>query len=236
MLGHSHMLVGVSGLVIGEAAAHAAGIPLADAAQIGALPVPGVGLMVVATAVGALAPDIDHPNAFLANFKFGGAWIGALAGVLGGSYLATQPGFAASKDMLPALGLAAGILLGHWLLRGLRFRALKEFATVANEVAGHRKFFHSIVATILFGALALLWLSQAGLPFVALAFAWGYCSHLVADSMTRSGVPWLWPKLTPYGIPRALRFTTGTPAEYLAVALWVAAAIVAVVSWVLPRA
>jgi inner membrane protein len=67
--------------------------------------------------------------------------------------------------------------------------------------------------------------------FVWIAFLVGYASHLVMDSFTKEGVPWLLPIPFKFGFPplRAFRITTGKAGETLltlpiliAVDIWLA--------------
>ncbi|MCC7167122.1 MAG: metal-dependent hydrolase [Rhodospirillales bacterium] len=103
------------------------------------------------SALGALLPDIDHPN----------SWVGKRLAVV-------------------SVPLAA--------------------------VVGHRGVTHSLIAI-----LALLaFLAPAGLDHAAAPLAVGYLSHLLADALTLSGVPLLWPSKRIYGIPL---IRTGSLAE-----------------------
>jgi inner membrane protein len=98
-----------------------------------------------------------------------------------------------------------------------------------QHFAGHRRLFHSIAGLVLVGVF--VWLTQyalglalyrlglhntgaslgAGLrpgfdfasgPGVAFAaFLTGYFLHLVADSLTLGGVPWLWPSHARFRLP-----------------------------------
>ena len=127
-----------------------------------------------------------------------------------------------------------------------------------QHVAGHRTFFHSIAGLAAVGAI--VWAAQyalglalyhAGLtatgealgsgvnpttflaPGVGIAFAGlliGYFLHLVADSLTEGGVPWLWPSKIRYGFPpnRHLRFRTGSGWEPIIVVAVSVAVVVAV--------
>lgn len=99
----------------------------------------------------------------------------------------------------------------------LSFRPLQLIAALVNQVFGHRGATHSLAATALMGALVTIPLAVFfGLPFLGLAFTWGYFSHLLADCMTRAGVKFFLPLSTrSYGPP--IRFSTGTPYEYLVV-------------------
>jgi membrane-bound metal-dependent hydrolase YbcI (DUF457 family) len=141
-------------------------------------------------AFGSLLPDIDHPDSSLANEKVIGVPI-----------------------FLP-------------------------FAWVIGKVFGHRGVTHSLLAVaalIALGKVSQLSWDVAGLEWLRVAgealrfvwddlgigwlIVWGYAWHLIADAMTRSGIPLFWPLTSRFGIPplRALRFTTDTWPEYLVV-------------------
>jgi len=63
-----------------------------------------------------------------------------------------------------------------------------------SEYTGHRQIVHSLIASIAFGLAALaISLYFAFGVLVAFWFWFGYATHLVADSMTKSGVGWLQP-------------------------------------------
>jgi inner membrane protein len=63
-----------------------------------------------------------------------------------------------------------------------------------SDFTDHRGIVHSLIASIAFGLAALgISLFFAFGVLVAFGFWFGYVTHLVADSMTRSGVKWLQP-------------------------------------------
>lgn len=84
-------------------------------------------------------------------------------------------------------------------------------------LGGHRYISHSILGIVLFGWLAkeLLLLSSHTLivdaTIVWWAFMIAYISHLVMDTFTHEGVPWLFPIPIKFGIPpfAFLRIKTG---------------------------
>lgn len=84
-------------------------------------------------------------------------------------------------------------------------------------LGGHRLISHSIVGIIIFGiGIKLLLGLMSSVLIVDMNIVWwafmiGFVSHLVADTFTRDGVPWLFPIPFKIGIPpiRALRFKTG---------------------------
>lgn len=85
-------------------------------------------------------------------------------------------------------------------------------------LGGHRFLSHSLLGMALFGVLfsLLLNLLQPSFPKINLDIVWwafmiGFGSHLVMDTFTKEGVPWLLPVPISFGIPpvRAFRITTG---------------------------
>lgn len=89
---------------------------------------------------------------------------------------------------------------------------------IDKMLGGHRFLTHSLVGMALFGLFAHL-LLQAVQPImptintwiVWVAFMIGMVSHLVMDSFTKEGVPWLLPVPAKFGFPplRRFRITTG---------------------------
>ena len=86
---------------------------------------------------------------------------------------------------------------------------------------GHRHISHSILGLVLFGVVSKLFLILISnvlivdIEIVWWAFMLGVVSHLVSDTFTHSGVPWLFPIPVKLGIPpiKALRFHTGSFVE-----------------------
>lgn len=87
---------------------------------------------------------------------------------------------------------------------------------------GHRFLTHSLLGVVLFGVAAhflLIFLhpimSTVNIGLVWWAFMIGMASHLVMDTFTKEGVPWLLPIPFKLGLPplKALRITTGHFAE-----------------------
>jgi inner membrane protein len=110
----------------------------------------------------------------------------------------------------------------------------KHLGVVSREIqkhAGHRTIFHSLVGLAIAGAIvfAVEW----GLAYLFKTVGWsltsgalvaqvalvallvGYGLHLVADSLTLGGVPWLWPLHKRFGFPpkRSWRFRSGSAVE-----------------------
>ncbi len=108
------------------------------------------------------------------------------------------------------IGMAAlGALLpdidhpGSWA--GRRFRAV---SVPLAALVGHRGVTHSLIATFLL-AVGLYFYGTGAIIAPLLV---GYASHLAADSLTPSGVPWLWPWKRTFSLNL---FRTGSFAEYL---------------------
>lgn len=129
--------------------------------------------------------------------------------------LANQIGGIAPDVDQPTAPFWRNLPVGHYL--GKVFGAL---------VGGHRFFSHSLlgVATFSGAALLLLEFMQPIMPRIDITFVWmafiiGMLSHLVIDTLTKEGVPWLLPLPHKFGLPpiRAWRITTGKATENLVV-------------------
>jgi inner membrane protein len=97
---------------------------------------------------------------------------------------------------------------------------------VDRLLGGHRFLSHSLLGLALFGFLAnlLLHVLQPLMRHVDIHLVWqafmiGMLSHLVMDTLTKEGVPWLLPVPVKFGLPplKALRITTGKAMEALVV-------------------
>ncbi|MDB5176637.1 MAG: Membrane protein containing transrane [Candidatus Saccharibacteria bacterium] len=93
---------------------------------------------------------------------------------------------------------------------------------VGKMLGGHRFLTHSLIGLVLMGFLVhwLLVFLQPIMPNVQIDYVWwafiiGMISHLIMDSFTREGVPWLLPIPIKLGFPplRRLRITTGKNIE-----------------------
>lgn len=94
--------------------------------------------------------------------------------------------------------------------------------TMTRMMGGHRFLTHSLIGVALVGWLvhALLTFVQPIMPHVQIDLVWwafmiGMLSHLVMDSFTKEGVPWLLPIPVKFGFPplRKFRVTTGKRLE-----------------------
>lgn len=88
---------------------------------------------------------------------------------------------------------------------------------IAPMLGGHRFLSHSLLGLFLFGWLTrtiLGWMSAVlivDMNIVWWSFMIGFGSHLIMDTVTREGVPWLFPLPVHLGVPpfKALRMKTG---------------------------
>lgn len=95
----------------------------------------------------------------------------------------------------------------------------KYFGKIFDRMlGGHRFITHSLVGLVLFGYLTKLLLIflhpimlKVDSGFVWWAFMLGMVSHLIMDTLTKEGVPWLLPIPIKFGLPpfKAWRITTG---------------------------
>lgn len=101
------------------------------------------------------------------------------------------------------------------------------FGKIFHRLAGgHRFLSHSILGFAFFAWLSnlLLHFLHPIMPHVDIQLVWhafliGYMSHLVMDTFTKEGVPWLLPIPFKFGLPpvKRLRVTTGHWVENLVV-------------------
>ncbi len=191
MMGRTHQLIGISSTAL---ALLAAGIT------------PGSGGFVASLAVGwiaSLLPDIDASEGSRAD-----PLLRRQLGV--GDNQTRQELRTARRQFRRYWRLETLIdLLDAYLRRGLAFAA-----TGLARLLPHRGITHSLlICLLLTGGLALLLTALPAWPTrgLPLAFLVGYTSHLIADGVTKTGVPLLRP-LTRHRfhlLPRPLRITTG---------------------------
>ncbi|HSW77987.1 MAG TPA: metal-dependent hydrolase [Candidatus Chromulinivoraceae bacterium] len=97
---------------------------------------------------------------------------------------------------------------------------------IGKMLGGHRFLTHSLLGLVLVGLLSRLLLNflQPLLPSMQVTYVWwalmiGMLSHLIMDTITKEGVPWLLPIPVKFGFPpiKQLRVTTGKWTETLIV-------------------
>ncbi len=188
MRGHSHIIAGLAAaLALNQVQPY---LSVRDG--------PALALAAGACVLGALLPDVDSATSTIRNATGTGA----------------RPDWTARR-VLRAVGLRRGLVFWFFygvLLAVFSLLGLFTWLAVRTIAGGHRGRTHTLLALALLGAGA--W--YLGLPPWALAFLAGYASHLIADSLTRSGIPILWP-ITPWRfhlLPFGIRITTGSWLEY----------------------
>lgn len=96
-------------------------------------------------------------------------------------------------------------------------RLIPILPTVLTVTVGHRGVLHSLVGalgiSLAVSLLIKIWYASTFLEIFPLVLA-GYITHLLLDSMTNSGCPWVYPIKTHIGIPL---LSTGSFVERLIV-------------------
>lgn len=125
--------------------------------------------------------------------------------------LANQLGGIAPDIDQPTAPLWRNLPIGHTIGQGFD-----------KLLGGHRFITHSLLGLAIFGLLAhlLLGFLQPIMPHVNIGYVWwafmiGMVSHLVMDTFTKEGVPWLLPWPTKFGLPpvKKWRISTGKAIE-----------------------
>lgn len=206
MRGESHVVFGLAGAVVIDGIFHLSGsplIPLIGSHAASADLVAQKAVYYGAAAFGALVPDIDNARSTL------GQRLGPI-----------------SKGIQHYIGHRK---LFHSLL-GLALTGLVVFGAQFGLGALLLHFGLSGAAQKLdVGLPPQQWLNTGlGLAFIGMLV--GYFLHLVADSLTTEGVPWLFPWHLYFGFPpeRRWRFKTGTwrePATVICVSVLVVIAV-----------
>ena len=178
---------------------------------------------------------LGHTHVLIAGATWAAVWWRPLAAgdlTLTAPLLALSADLTASISSLAAVGLGAllpdldhpGALLARWKPagRGGPFGIKRLFmpllipSLAVRETLGHRGALHSVAAGTAICALVESAFGAGGAPGAGLTLGWGYAAHLLADLLTRRGVPLLWP-LTRHRIalPGAITVKTGSFGEAL---------------------
>ncbi len=203
MRGSSHLAIGlITGVAI---AGLVPGVPFS---------LPGIAL----AGFSALAPDLDHPESRLsqrlgfAQHYVRWAFVATALGIGAFSYLRLHPGGGQRLYYVIALGFG---LIGAGMQGGSARRLALLFTGLATGVAGlyaeqvwlsllgafvalapftnHRSWTHTVWAAAFWAYAGYLAEQHLGWRGVALFAGAGYASHLVADTLTKAGVRWLFP-------------------------------------------
>ena len=128
---------------------------------------------------------------------------GATTGLVVASFI--SPLEVSTKSILTYSLLIAGSYLGSYLPdidepQSKIGKCFPFLSKIIKKIGGHRGFMHSLMmATILWGIMFSLQIEFFNpkysfyLSLTVLGIIAGFLSHLFIDTLTVSGVPWLWP-------------------------------------------
>lgn len=200
MNGSSHVVFGVAGAVAVDSFLHLSGPAIfgGSTAVTGAL-IAQKAIFYGFTALGALTPDIDNARSTL------GKHLGPVSKGI--------QHFAGHRRLFHSI---VGLVMVGAIIWGAQYGIGLALEKTGADSATRR------LGEALTGLAPGFNVAQGlGVAFVGLLV--GYLLHLVADSLTTGGVPWLWPSHTRFGFPPNYkwRFKSGT---------WVEKVVVVVVS------
>lgn len=95
-----------------------------------------------------------------------------------------------------AIGVTAYVAVAGFDPAGMAVAAVTSKLPDIDLIFKHRGVTHSLAALI-----ALGFITKTAYPEILTPVLIGYGSHLVLDTLTPMGIPWLWPKKTRYKIP-----------------------------------
>jgi len=150
----------------------------------------------------ALLPDLDHHDGTIANFLGPVSKILCrfVAWVSGGHRHATHSLFFIA---FMGLGTWAGVsYVGRWFTLGMTFFLLAMAVRALNICPPGHGFsaWGTIVAMALIGTGLIAKYIPSAPGWLPYAVALGCLAHLLGDSITKMGAPWLWPLKTRYEI------------------------------------
>ena len=185
-----HAIIGVGTAGLGIVAAEALGLQ--------PLPLVTLGIGALAIATGSVATDLDHPKSFISNsipsrvirVALAVLVIPLLAGL--GALLTTQD---KQNTWTQFTALLFGVNFLRWALIALAVAlALILLSWILYKSLHHRGPLHSLLFTLLVTAVVCFTLWWFWMPWTwGLAFGWGWLWHIVADGLTKEGVPFFWP-------------------------------------------
>lgn len=199
MMGTSHAISGAA----------AWGAITLIAPSMGWAPIDPIGVITGAAvcAGAALLPDADHPSSTVAAGLPGGRII---AGTLGGLTGGHRKGMHSLVAVLAVMVAAIALSFITWtptgwdtpLALGPAIAAAVCIAVGTKCVRLVKSWFLSWIVGIA-SAAAMMWFFPDEFGWLPACIGVGYLAHLVGDTLTTGGVPWLWPVMARR--PRALR-------------------------------
>lgn len=158
----------------------------------------GLGLVVATGA--AMLPDTDHHNGTIANTYgwFTRKLCQGVAVISGGHRKGTHSFLGTAVFATSAAAMSTNVwtrALVVWLCFGIAVRALwkrpKHRPNGKLDYSDVSGLVNALVAAVV--ALALVWLTRNDVLITTVAVTVGYLTHLVGDTFTKGGVPWMYP-------------------------------------------
>lgn len=141
-----------------------------------------------AAVVGSLLPDIDHTHSTISRLP-----------------MKLHRSFRRERNLvlLPVVVALAALAV-----------LVQAVSAVIHHVFGHRTITHSLLGLAIFGVLGYVTTTSLQWPWPVFAgFLVGCGSHLLADSLTPTGVPLLWPFRRTFQRIQGIRIATGSKQE-----------------------
>jgi membrane-bound metal-dependent hydrolase YbcI (DUF457 family) len=185
-----HALIGVGTASLGVLVVEACGVPQVTTVALGA------GAVIAAS--GAIATDLDHPKSFISHSIPSRVVRIALA-ILTIPILATLATLLTSPDTQGTINTFTALVLGVSILRWCLFAAglslgLMALSWLLYKSLHHRGPLHSLIFTIAVAVAACLIFTAFKQSWTwGLVFGWGWLWHILADGLTKEGVPFFWP-------------------------------------------
>jgi membrane-bound metal-dependent hydrolase YbcI (DUF457 family) len=185
-----HALIGVGTASLGVLALEALGSPQVSPAAL------GLGALIAAS--GAIATDLDHPKSFISHSIPSRILRIALA-VLTIPILAllatllTLPNAPGTWDLFT--GLLLGVAALRWSLLAIAMCiGLMGLSWLLYKSLHHRGPLHSLLFSLGVTIAACFIFALSGQSWAwGLYFGWGWLWHILADGLTKEGVPFFWP-------------------------------------------
>jgi membrane-bound metal-dependent hydrolase YbcI (DUF457 family) len=185
-----HAIIGVGMAGLGVVVAEALGLHPPPLMRL------GIGALVIGT--GSIATDLDHPKSFISN-SIPSQVIRIALAILVIPILALLAAMLSTQDIQGTwtqfTGLVFGVNFLRWALIALvSALGLMLLSFLLYRSLHHRGPLHSLLFTLGVTTVACLTLWWFWLPWIwGLAFGWGWLWHILADGLTKEGVPFLWP-------------------------------------------
>ena len=177
-----------------------AALAVIAAETLGASQIPAValGLGAVIDAAGSIATDLDHPRSFISHSIPSQVVRIALA-VLALPTLVALGVLLTIRDVSATWNELSSMVLGIAVLRWSFFALLMALGLmgiswVVYRSLHHRGPLHSLLFAGAVTIAAIIFLAAFRQPWYwGLAFGWGWLWHILADGLTKEGVPFFWP-------------------------------------------